>query len=138
MQKGDLGTYAAARIVMVLEGVMVSPSYKGGGLRKKKLVEADDWPWDNDSLKRVVDIVQRNSLIVEVITFVSPEVAEEAAEFFLKYDIPVMSTEYADFDWFCRSLTWRTDIDHVMDSDMDRLMKYGQRGYRIEMGKDFF
>ena len=136
MRNNDLASWSTVRVVMVLEGIMVRPSYQGRR-RKKKLVEADDWPWDNDALKRVVDVVRRNSLAVEVVTFISEEVADQAAEFFLRYDIPVSSTEYVDFEWFCRSLIWRTDVEYVMDTDEERLMRYGSRGYRIELGGDF-
>jgi len=72
-----------------------------------------------------------------VVTFISQEVADLAADWFDKYHVEVSTTTYVDFGMFCQSLQWTTEIDRVIDSDPHRLQKYGQRGYATTNGGTF-
>jgi hypothetical protein len=39
---------------------------------------------------------------------------------------------------FCQSLTWRIhEVRRVIDSDPDRLMRYGQMGFGVVFGSGF-
>lgn len=140
MEKGDIATWTSTRLIVVLEGILATPKHRHGRLRKNKKLEilpAEEWEWHELPLKRVVDYVSRMNVAVEVVTFMGPDVAEAAADFLLRYDLPVSSIDYADYDWFCQSLKWRPEVEYVIDSDPERMIRYGQRGRLTPRGADF-
>lgn len=134
MQNGDIATWTSTRIIVVLEGMLASPKVSRV---RKKLSPPDEWEWENLTLKKIVDYVVRLNVSIEIVTFISQDVADAAADFLTKYDVPVSSVDYADFDWFCRSLTWRPEVEHVVDSDPDRYVRYGQKGLAAQRGAEF-
>jgi hypothetical protein len=135
LEKGDIASWATTRYVVVLEGVLAQPKYLGR--LRKKLAPVDSWGWQINSLKHLVDRVTRHNVAIEVATFISEEVAEQAADWFMRYDIPVASVEYVDYDWFCKSLVWRSEVLYVIDSDPRRYQHYGQKGFSTELGGAF-
>ena len=139
MERGDIAGWTTTRMIVILEGVLCTPMYeKKGRMRKHEtLLPASKWQWEMVALKQVIDYITRANVAVEVVTFISEDVADEAADFFSQYDVPVSSTEFADFDWFCRSLVWRPEVTAVIDTEMDRLMRYGQRGTAVQRGESF-
>lgn len=88
-----------------------------------------------------VQCVQRyafQSTPVDVITFLGQEVADGAADWFERYDVDAQSTEAVDIDPFVRSLAWRHNkISAIVDSDPDRLARFGFRAYRTDFGGVF-
>lgn len=137
MQNGDIATWESHRIVVVLEGVLAKPRYKGTLLRQK-LMSVDNWEWEVIPIKHVVDNSVRLNVSVEVVTFMGQQVADQAADWLERYGIPVAEVLSVDFETFCQSLTWRlSEISRVIDSDPDRLMRYGQLGYSITFGEGF-
>jgi len=120
--------------IIVLEGVLVTP--KKVGKVRKKLAPVDEWDWYLTPLKRL-SYLSYNNVSVQVATFISQEVADSCAEYFLKYGIPVSEVHYYDFDTFCQTLLLRRDLRAVYDSDPFRFNRYGQFGVATVLREDF-
>lgn len=135
MERGDISSWTSSRLVVVLEGVLAKPVYVGRV--RKKLAPPEEWGWSVYSIKHVVDYVQRKNVAVDVVTFMGQEVGDAAAEYLERYEVPVSSVDVMDLPTFQQSLLWRPDVQTVVDSDLDRLMHYGQRGYLTEFGGSF-
>lgn len=142
MENGDLGLWDKPRIMLVLEDTCCHIT--GHAVRPSKFSrkvwapdDPDDWEWGLITIKTI----QRyafHSVPVEVITFTSQEVADLAAQWFAKYDVDVASVEYYERDHFSRSLTWRrNDIQRVIDTNADRLARYGQLGHQVVFNSEF-
>lgn len=117
--------------VFVLEGVLARPTYHTKGLVKRRVIldASLQWVWNGMNVKVLTDHVRRQGLTVEAVTFTSQEVADEAADYFNRYDIPVFSTRYMTFDAFTDMLKYHIfEITHVYDSDQERIQFYGQMG----------
>lgn len=141
MQNGDLSNWNGQRTLIVLEGVIVTipPPHKKGILRThKEIPPQDQWEWNTHTMKVINDQANRYNRLFEVVTFVSQEVADEAADVFDKYEVRVAETMFSPFNVFCESLLWRTDIDKVVDSDEDRLNRFGRYGYGVVQGQGLF
>jgi hypothetical protein len=140
VQGGDLGTWDQPRILLVLEDTLakVTGSMERKGVRKVWVPnDPDSWEWGFTSLK-TIQRYSYNSVPVEVITYISAEVAELAAVWFNKYDVEVASVEYVDLKAFQRSLIWRhNSVQRVIDSNPERLLHYGQRGHQIMFDSEF-
>lgn len=143
MENGDLAGWSEQRYIVILEGVMVKPKMKRGvnpirkGLFLLHPTPSDDWEWSVTAIKQVVDKAQRLNVPVDVVTFEGQEVADRAAEYFSTYNIPVSEVYAMDFEMFCTSLLWRPEVSTVIDSDIERIQHYGQRGYVAEFGGTF-
>jgi len=144
MQNGDLSTWTAPRIVVVLEGVLAQipepQNHRTGILRKVDHVEwppAESWGWSTHAIKVLNHKAMTTNIQIDVVTFVAPEVGDMAAEWLLKYDIRNATCEYFDFTQFCTSLQWNQDIHNVIDSVPDRLDRYGIRAYETQWGGAF-
>ncbi len=133
LQGNDLSTYQEQKIIVVLEGVLTNVTTTR---IRGKINNPDMWVWNIMGIKSIV-AKHRGNVTVDVVTFMGQEVADMAAEWFLFYDVPAGSMEAVDFDHFCSSLVWRNDVHTVVDSDPDRLMKYGQKGYATPVGNTF-
>jgi hypothetical protein len=139
MEDGDLATWEGKRILLVLENTCCQIVYHHRIRRHKQPtpMDADDWDWSLITVKTIQRYAY-NSVPVEIITFVSQEVADLAAEWFQRYDVEVANVTYYDFKTFCRSLTWRrNNIQEVIDTQPDRLEHYGQFGRQILFGAGF-
>ena len=140
MERGDISSWASTRIIVVLEGVLATPKYdESGVLRKKKeLADPDHWVWEELPMRYVVDYGRRLNVAVEVVTFMGEEVAEAAADWMNRYGVEVAECIAVDFDLFCRSLLWRiNEVERVIDSDPNRIQRYGQLGYGTVRGERF-
>lgn len=138
MQGGDLATWETQRIVIVMEGVLCNPTYVNvGKIRKREIMQnPSDWRWSRTAMKSLVRHGRRG-VAIDIVTFISQDVCDEAAEWMLKLDVPFSSCEYVEFAVFCESLTWRPDVVRVVDTDQDRLMRYGARSYETSWGAEF-
>lgn len=141
MEKGDIASWVDNRIVVVLEGILaqVPPpvTNRSGIFGRNKDIEwlpADQWGWSKNAIKIINDKAYRMSLPVDVVTFMSPDVGDMAADWLDKYEVRVSSCEYSDFDMFCESLSWRPNVHHVVDSEPERLDRYGIRAYETQFG----
>jgi len=142
MENGDLGSFVEEQRYIVLEGVLCNPvEGKSNSFRKlfkgteHKWTDAGQWDWQAGPIKSLQDLGRFN-IHVTVITFLDEVVAELAADWFGQYGINA-EVEYVDYDWFCRSLTWRPDVASVVDTNMDRAMNYGQKGIMTTYGTVF-
>lgn len=135
MENGDLASWTESRIIVILEGLLASP--KLNGRIRKHWTPADEWGWEAMPIKHIWNYTNRHNVAIEVVTFLGDEVADMAADWLAKYDVPVAAVESVDFDWFCRSLQWRPEVTSVVDCDPNRFQKYGQRGYATQFGGEF-
>jgi len=131
VQGGDLGVWSQQRVLLVLEGCLCRVTFD----RKRKGIHYVDVPTDPDEWEwgiTTVKTIQRysfNSVPVEVITFISQDVADLAASWFNRYDIEVSETAYYRYDHFTRSLMWRrNNIQEIIDTDQERVLRYGHLG----------
>jgi len=135
MEKGDLGLWESSSIVVVLEGVLCRPQVEGR--LRRRLAEPDTWEWSMTGIGTLQRYAQQ-STPVDIITFLGEAVADGAAAWFERYDVEVSSTEAVDIDPFVHSLGWRhARIQAVVDSDPDRLARFGMRGYQTTWGGPF-
>jgi hypothetical protein len=144
VERGDLGVSIDPRLVIVLEGALAKVQFRDErtrkGLRSKTAkvpTPAADWVWSVPAIKTINDLAGRRGIPCEVVTFLSQEVADLAAEYLNRYEVRVLSCEYADFDLFTSSLSWRPEVSSVVDTDPERMQKYGQRGYGVTWGAVF-
>lgn len=122
-------------MVVVLEGVLCSPSWKGRV--RPRLTDPETWGWSVVAL-RALQRYSLGSVPVDVVTFMGQEVADHAAGWLLRYDITVSSTEHVEIGPFTRSIAWRmNDVMGIADSDPDRLARYGQKGFQTVHGGEF-
>ena len=140
MQDGDLGAWEKPRILLVLEDCLARPAFRTqrqGLKRTSVLADPDDWDWAITSVKTIMRYAY-NSVPCEIITFLSQEAADLAAVWFNRYDIEVASVEYYSYSHFCRSLTWRrNNIQEIIDTDPERVLRYGQLGRTILWDSEF-
>lgn len=145
MEGGDIASWSSTSFIVVLEGMLAHiPESKMKTLKGKVWNRgfqpppppADEWDWSTLSIKQVNDYARRLNVGIDVVTFISQAVADQAAEWLSKYEIEVRSVEYADLDLFCTSLVWR-DVERIVDSDRNRLMRYGQLGFAATHGGPF-
>jgi hypothetical protein len=88
-------------------------------------------------MKMIREIGVRQSVPVEVVTFLSQEAADRAADWFAKFSVDVAETVYAPFSMFCESLKWRRDVGRVIDTNRERLIQYGQLGWPVLPGREW-
>jgi len=142
MEDGDLGTWDQPRILLVLEDCLahITGTYKRPSRGIRKLwtpYPGEYWEWAITTLK-TIQRYSYNSVPVEVITFTTDEVAEVAAKWFNDYDVEVAGTAWFDLHQFQKSLVWRRNgIQRVIDTDPERLLRYGQLGQQIVFNGEF-
>jgi hypothetical protein len=140
MQGGDLGTWDQPRILLVLEDCLARPKFNQERKlvrRENVLADPDEWEWAITTVKAIMRYAY-NSVPVEVITFIGQDVADLAAQWLNRYDVEVASVEYYNFGRFCRSLSWRRNgIQEVIDTNPERLLRYGQLGRAILWDTEF-
>ena len=139
MENGDLAVSVRPRIVVVLEGVLatVTQLTEHRRLRGDK-VTGYNVEWYDTPLKRIA-YLRRNwpQTGIDVVTFVADDVCDLAAEFFDRAMIPIDTTEYWRLDEFTSILPFQDDIAQILDSNEDRLDRYGQLGRAVLLGQDF-
>lgn len=133
MERGDLSASAPPRITVVLEGVLADITVTETGRWKKRVDTTVEWR--ELPLKSIQQLKSRfPEVSIDVVTFLGQDVLERAADFFGRAGIMVNSIYTEDFDQWTWSLRFRHDIVTIYDSDMDRLMKYGQKGVSVVKG----
>jgi hypothetical protein len=141
MEGGDLATSVRPRIVVVLEGVLASISEieePSRFLRRPK-VTGYNLHWHDAPLKRLVTMkTLYPNTGIDVVTFISQDVADDAADFFNRINLAVSdSVEYHPFLPWSSALRYQTNIGMIVDSDEDRLNSYGQLGRAVTRGMDW-
>lgn len=136
MEGGDISGAGASRILVVLEGVLTTPL--STGRIKKKLAPASEWTWYVLPMKVIMDKITRENASIDVITFMGEDVRDAAAELLEEYKVEASEVVSVDFEMFCQSLLWRVnEVQAVVDSDWNRLQRYGQLGYGVSLGGGF-
>lgn len=137
MEHGDLSDYALPRLTVVLEGVLADVEITTSGKRWNKSTQTH-LAWLETPLKGLVDMRRKfPDTAIDVVTFTSKEIAEAAAQFFLRHQIAANNVYYEDYDTFCLMLRFRVDVVSLYDSDEQRLQGYGQKGISVMKGWAF-
>jgi hypothetical protein len=140
MQKGDLAVHHREQLVVILEGVLCHVTVTSGTKRRLRRSDPDTYhiSWHEIPLKRMVTIGERwPDYEVEIVTFISKEVAGQAAEFLLDAEIPYSSIRYHSYNDFVNTLRYRPHVRAVYDSNYQRLSEYGQAGTAVVRGEDW-
>jgi hypothetical protein len=139
MEQGDLALSSRPTIAVVLEGVLasVTPIYEQRRIRAPRLT-GHELDWHDVPLARVF-MMKRNwpQTGIDVVTFVDPAVAIDAADFLNEAMIPVDSVRFHTFERWVAVLRFQPDLRMVVDSDQGRLDRYGQLGRAVLVGEDF-
>ena len=136
MQGGDLDLWTQPRLVVVLEGVLADVHSTTHGRLRKTVTRS--YHWLPTPIKRLTYLKnQWPDTSIEVITFLDQGAADEAAVFFETAHIPVTSVSYRPLDAWVQEILWQPDIQTIYDSEIDRIMRYGQRGFVVQKGADF-
>jgi hypothetical protein len=139
MQHGDLETWSRQRVLVILEGVLatVSPVIE---THRWKRDETVGWniEWHDLALKRLANSTRRfHDIGWTVVTFQAEEVRDQAADMLAAIPIDVEAVEYSDYRQFCSRLRFQSDVIQVVDSDSDRLSRFGQLGRQVVSGEDW-
>lgn len=130
MQDGDLALWMQSRVVVVLEGALAEvPQRKRLLFKPLPPPPASNWKWNRLMIKHINYRAKQFNQLFDVVTFLGDEVAALAADYLESHHVRVSSCVADDFDLFCESLTWRDDVEYVIDSDESRHIRYGSRGY---------
>ena len=150
MEHGDLTVVNRPTIVVVLEGVLCGISMDEDStrltnrLRSRLGMKPSSDPgmykhaitWWPIPLKRLATMIRGYDVDIDVVTFMSQEIADEAAEFFNDIGLHIATVSYQDFDRWVQTLPFQV-IQQVIDSNQSRLDRYGQLGRSVTMGEDF-
>lgn len=140
MQHGDLEEWSRPRYVIVIEGVLcdVVPIMSDKRFMRAEKVTGYHINWHEVPLKRAVfmkDKFPDNAM--DLITFISPEFLDTAAEFLNEARIPYDTVRYQSMERFTATLRFQSDVTAIYDSDPGRLDQYGQKGIAVQRGMDF-
>ena len=137
MQNGDLALIQPVRWVVVLEGVLALIVQEH---TKRWLKSSTTYHilWHEVPLKRLIVLKERypeNHL--EIVSFLSEDVVEQAAKYLDDIGVPYDSVSYHPIETFIDSLRFRQDIKAIYDSDPENLYRFGQLGVSVVRGNDF-
>jgi hypothetical protein len=138
MQRGDLELWTRPRYVVVVEGVLcrVDPVVTERRFRGSK-VTGYNASWYDVPLKRMLYMKDRwPDTAQDLVTFVSQDFADQAAEFLDEVGLQYDEIRYRSFSEFATLLRYQRDVQRVYDSDPTRLDQYGQLGHAVVPGED--
>jgi len=138
MERGDLELWTRPRYVVVVEGVLcrADPVLKPRRLRRDEVI-GFNIQWYDVPLKRLLYMKDRwPNTAQDLITFVSQEFCDQAADFLDEAGMQYDEISYRTFDSFVTTLRYKPDIQSVYDSDPARLDRYGQLGHAVVPGED--
>lgn len=135
MLNGDLSNVVVPRLVLVFEGALgfLPPDRVE---QYNKLGSAGHWDqaarcWDLNELmmRKIWDVVWRQSFQLEVVTYAGPQnLAESLQERFDEENLPVSRTLASTPDRMARRLAYAPDIAVVYDSNAEHAFTYGGKG----------
>jgi hypothetical protein len=139
MERGDLATWTRPRYVIVIEGVFCSVTLieEQRFMRKPKTT---GWhaQWYDIPLKRLCYMKSRwPGTAADLVTFVSMDFCDEAADFLDTATIPYDTIRYQPLDQFTNTIRYQQDLQAIYDSDQGRLDRFGQLGRSVMPGEDF-
>jgi hypothetical protein len=139
VQDGDLALFNRPRYLVVLEGVLCrhTPIERERRFRSPEIT-GYNIHWHEVPLKRLVYMKEHwPDTAQEIISFISQEFVDEAAEFLDDAQIPYDEIRYVRFDKFVATLRFQPHVSAIYDSDQERLEQYGQLGVSTQRGMDF-
>jgi hypothetical protein len=136
MEHGDLTLVNRPTIIVVLEGVLANVDYTTTGRLPWSKTTTHQIVWLNTPIKRLATMIRSFDVDIDVITFTDQDVADEAAEFFNDIGLHVSTVQYQPFDRWAQTLPFMV-VQQVIDSDQERLDRYGQLGRSVIQGEDF-
>ena len=139
MQDGDLGVYEREELIVILEGVLCDVYHtETTGKLWKRRGGSTHLDWHDVPLKRLI-MVKKNYPHFEltIVTFVSQEVADHAAQFLVNAHIDYDTLSYVPMEDFVMTLRYRPRVRAVYDSEPERLDRYGQAGIAVVKGNDW-
>ena len=140
MQNGDLAVHHRETLVVILEGVLCQVTVNTGAKRRLRRSDSDTYhiSWHEIPLKRLITTAERwPDYDIEIVTFISNRLAEEAAEFLNDATIPYGSIRYQGYGTFVNTLRYRPHLRAIYDSNPHRLDEYGQVGIAVVRGEDW-
>jgi hypothetical protein len=139
MQNGDLEAHVRDRIIVVVEGVLCLPVQEKARSRwGRERTVAYHINWYEVPLKRLVMINERHpDLDVELVSFISQDFVDHAAEYLDLAGIPYGGIKFWAFEMFRSVLKYQRNLRAIYDSDPDNLDHYGQYGIAVLQGHDF-
>lgn len=141
MERGDISNEAAPRILLVFEGALgFLPDTKlkdyQRALRKHSWDDAVScWDLSEIMMRKILDLVLRRNLAVEVVTFISQPFADMLAARLDEEDVPVRRVWYSTPGRLSRRLAYMPDVAAVYDADEAHVFTYGSKG-RLLTGAD--
>ena len=141
MEQGDLATSVRPSYAIVLEGVLaeVTPITRTRRFRGDETT-GYNLHWLDIPLRRLATLKRRFSQItVDLVTFISQDVADDAAQFLDGANIPYDSLSYWRLEAWLAVLPYQDEggLQAIYDSDLDRLDQYGQLGRAVIKGQDW-
>ena len=139
MQDGDLEMWERPRYLIVIEGVLcsVEPVVKERRFRSD-VTTGYNTQWYDVPLKRCLYLKDRwPDTAQDLVTFVSQDFCDQAADFLDAVGLPYDSIKYRTFVDFATTLRYQRDVQSVYDSDPARLDRYGQLGHAVARSEDF-
>jgi hypothetical protein len=138
MQNGDLEAHDRDRIIVVVEGVLCLPIQEHARKWGRDKVVAYHINWYEVPMKRLIVINERNpELDVELVSFLSQDFVDRAAEYLDMAGIPYAGIKFWDFKTFVDLLKFQRNLRAIYDTDPDQLDRYGQVGVQVQQGADF-
>jgi hypothetical protein len=141
VQNGDLETGFRERLVIVLEGVLALVDEQHGSKRRRlRTTETVTYhlQWHEIPIKRLIVTKERYPHYeIQVVTFISPELLDLAAQYLQRMNVPVDEFLYQDLDEFVTMLPYQHDLRAVYDSIPENLDRYGQVGVAVVRGSDW-
>jgi len=134
MQHGDISNESAPRILLVFEGAVgFLPDIKVKDYQRAVRRHAWDdavscWELSEPILRRILDLVLRRNLAVEVVTFISQPFADVLAARLDEEDVPVRRVWYSTPGRLSRRLAYMPDVAAVYDPDEAHVFTYGSKG----------
>lgn len=141
MERGDLAGSVRPSYAVVLEGVLaeVTPITHQRRFRGEQ-VTGYNIHWLDIPLRRLATLKRRfDQISVDLITFISQDVADDAAQFLDGATIPYDSLTYWRLDTWLSVIPFQDEsgLQAIYDSDSDRLDQYGQLGRAVLKGQDW-
>jgi hypothetical protein len=141
MERGDLAVSVRPSYAIVLEGVLadITPITRSRRFRGEE-VTGYNLHWLDIPLRRLATVKRRfPQLQVDLITFISQDVADDAAQFLEGASIPYDSLSYWRLEAWLSVLPYQDEggLTAIYDSDTDRLDNYGQLGRAVTKGSDW-
>ena len=125
--------------MVVIEGVLcrVEPVVRQHRWPRRQEVTGYNVQWYDVPLKRLVYMKERwPNTAQELVTFLSEQFCDQAADFLDEAGIPYDEIHYRELSRFAQTLRFKPDIQSVYDSDATRLDRFGQLGHAVVPGED--